>query len=503
MSETAALATRLSTSLDADAIGELAQKALQEGEEERALQVIERAVAHSPVAALWQWKALLERSLDEHEAALASFEEAALRAPAEVSIAHGHARTAMEAGLDARPLYERALALAPNNGQILVGMAAARAAMGEGERAILELQAALRGAPAWLYGHEQLAQIMATQGKAADATASLDEALTRFPSAQPLWETLLNVQLRRGAYGSLKEIVERAKTAGVNSPEFGIYEGIHAAEFDEKAHPQALFGPVAPNVDQALGRWRVRHLLRVGAIDALVPLIDREMLRDQTCELWAYAATAWRLAGDPRSEWLEGDDRLVGVIDLSDALPPIDQLADRLRALHVAKGEYLDQSVRGGTQTDGPLLSRIDPVIRHLRRAIVGAIEGHVARLPATDPNHPMLRQRRDRRIRFSGSWSVRLRSGGHHSNHVHPLGWMSSALYLALPERASGERADSGWLKLGEPDEKLGLEVQPWRKIEPRVGRLVLFPSWMWHGTVPFEEGERLTIAFDVAPPV
>jgi tetratricopeptide (TPR) repeat protein len=409
----------------------------------------------------------------------------------------------MEAGLDARALYECALALAPRNGQILVGLAAARAAMGEGERAILELQAALRGAPAWLHGHEQLAQIMATEGKADDATSSLDEALARFPSAQPLWETLLNVQLRRGAYGSLSEIVKRARKAGVSSPEFAIYEGIHAAEFDEEAYPDALFGPVAPNVDQALGRWRVRHLLRVGAIDALIPLIDREMRRDQSAELWAYAATAWRLAGDPRSEWLEGDDRLVGVIDLSDALPPIAQLADTLRALHVAKGEYLDQSVRGGTQTDGPLLSRIDPVIRHLRRAIVGAVEDHAARLPPIDPDHPMLRHRRDRRIRFSGSWSVRLRSGGHHSNHVHPLGWISSALYVTLPEQASGERTDAGWFKLGEPDEKLGLEAQPWRKVEPKVGRLVLFPSWMWHGTVPFDEGERLTVAFDVAPPV
>lgn len=503
MSITASMATRLSTSANADALAELARKALEEGEEERALPLLEQAGSRSPSASVWQWKALLERSLDEHEAALASFEEAARLAPTEVSIAHGHARTAMEAGLDARPFYERALALAPHNGQILVGMAAARAAMGEGERAILDLQAVLRGAPAWLYGHEQFAQIMATQGKAADATSSLDEALTRFPSAQPLWETLLNVQLRRGAYGSLKEIVERAKKADVSSPEFAIYEGIHAAEFDEEARPGALFGPVPPNVDQALGRWRVRHLLRVGAIDALIPLIDREMQRDQTAELWAYAATAWRLAEDPRSEWLEGDDRLVGVIDLSDALPPIGQLADRLRALHVAKGEYLDQSVRGGTQTDGPLLSRIDPVIRHLRGAIVGAVEGYAARLPAMDSSHPMLRQRRDRRIRFSGSWSVRLRSGGHHSNHVHPLGWISSALYLALPEPASSEPADSGWLTLGEPDEKLGLDVRPGRKIEPKVGRLVLFPSWMWHGTVPFEDGERLTIAFDVAPPV
>ena len=39
-------------------------------------------------------------------------------------------------------------------------------------------------------------------------------------------------------------------------------------------------------------------------------------------------------------------------------------------------------------------------------------------------------------------------------------------------------------------------------RYVEPRPGRLVLFPSWMWHGTVPFGAGERLTVAFDVAPP-
>ena len=189
-------------------------------------------------------------------------------------------------------------------------------------------------------------------------------------------------------------------------------------------------------------------------------------------------------------------------IDLADTLPPLDVLADTLRSLHVAKGEYLDQSVRGGTQTDGPLLSRIDPVIRHLRRAIVGAVEGYVSQLPVQDDEHPLLRQRRDRRVQFSGSWSVRLRSGGHHSNHVHPLGWISSALYVALPDRAPTEAEDSGWFTLGEPDRNLGIDLPPWRKVEPKPARLVLFPSWMWHGTVPFADGERLTVAFDVAQP-
>jgi hypothetical protein len=37
---------------------------------------------------------------------------------------------------------------------------------------------------------------------------------------------------------------------------------------------------------------------------------------------------------------------------------------------------------------------------------------------------------------------------------------------------------------------------------VQPVPGRLVLVPSYRWHGTVPFQSGDpRLTIAFDVVP--
>jgi hypothetical protein len=58
------MATKLSTSANADALAELARKALEEGEEERALPLLEQATSKSSCAVLWQWKALLERSLD-------------------------------------------------------------------------------------------------------------------------------------------------------------------------------------------------------------------------------------------------------------------------------------------------------------------------------------------------------------------------------------------------------------------------------------------------------
>jgi hypothetical protein len=133
-----------------------------------------------------------------------------------------------------------------------------------------------------------------------------------------------------------------------------------------------------------------------------------------------------------------------------------------------------------------------------LREAIRATVAEHVAKFPAVDPAHPLLGRKRDP-ILFSGAWSVLLRSKGFHANHVHPVGWISSALYILLPP-GTGE-GDAGILTLGEAKApNFPVDLPPFRTVEPRPGRLVLFPSYTWHGTRPFGEGERMTVAFDVA---
>ncbi len=487
---------------DVDTLSDVAERALAEGREPEVVDAIRDGAVRFESALLWQWTALLQRSLDRHEDALESFANAVRLDPANARIAQGRAHTAMEAGLPAVEFYEEAHRLNPRNGPTMIGLAAARFAAGDGERAVEDLGEMLDREPLWLNGHIQLAQIVATLGRPTEATASLERALVRLPKAVPLWETLLNIQLRRGAYETLAPILGRAKAAGVSSPEFAIYEAIEQAEHDPRDFPPALFEAAPPGLDYALDTWRVRHLLRIGKPDAALPILDRGLKGPQSAELWAYAATVWRMAGDPRSQRLEGDPALIAVVDLGEQIGDRRKLAELLRSIHLARGEYLDQSVRGGTQTDGPLFCRIEPEIRQLRSAVVEAVDEFRRTLPPADPGHPFLAHRRDQLIRFAGSWSVRLRSGGRHSNHVHPQGWISSALYVSLPERKADEPEDSGWFTLGSPDERLELDLPPWRKIEPKEARLVLFPSWMWHGTVPFREGERLTVAFDVAPP-
>ena len=484
-----------------DTVFDLAAAALDEGEEERALPLVRAAVEQSGDPSLWQWAGLLNRALDEHQAALQCFAEAARLDPANAKIAHGHAHVALEAGVDAIPLFERARSLAPQDPAILLGLSGARMAAGEARLAVEELAAILDRSPLWIEGHFQLAQLRSLTGEPSSAAASLERAIGAHPGRASLWFALCNLHLRREAYQEMRDAVARAASAGVPPAPLSFYRAVAAGELDDPGAEEMLSDRMLA-VNPRLALWRIRFLLRHGRAAEAIPLIDHELASERRQAIWPYAAIAWRLLGDARAGWLEDQPGLVSVADIRADLEPLPALAERLGALHRRSGQYMDQSVRGGSQTDGPLLSRIEPEIRRLRGAIVSAVERYVAQLPPPDSSHPLLGARRDRRIRFSGSWSVLLRGGGRHANHVHPQGWISSALYIALPKRGPGEPDDAGWLVLGEPQAELGIDLPPHDRIEPRRGQLVLFPSWMWHGTRPFAEGERLTVAFDVALP-
>lgn len=68
------------------------------------------------------------------------------------------------------------------------------------------------------------------------------------------------------------------------------------------------------------------------------------------------------------------------------------------------------------------------------------------------------------------------------------------------MPDAVKDEKAKQGWIKFGEPSFDVGLGIR--RAIQPVPGRLVLFPSYMWHGTISFHsDAARTTIAFDAVP--
>jgi uncharacterized protein (TIGR02466 family) len=138
-----------------------------------------------------------------------------------------------------------------------------------------------------------------------------------------------------------------------------------------------------------------------------------------------------------------------------------------------------------------------------LKARIAEAVDDYIRQLPV-DAAHPFL-SRRTAGWRFTDSWSSRLARQGFHTDHVHPHGWVSSAYYVQVPPGVADAAQRRGWIQFGRPDLPLpGVPADALvRRMEaPVPGRLVLFPSMLWHGTTPFDDDAvRMTIAFDVVP--
>jgi tetratricopeptide (TPR) repeat protein len=220
----------------------------------------------------------------------------------------------------------------------------------------------------------------------------------------------------------------------------------------------------------------------------------------------AMLSIASRMMEDGRDEAINRYDSLVRIFDLeppqgySDMASFNAELNASLDRLHPKTREFIEQSLRGGTQTPNHLFPAGLPLVTKLQQRIDQAVARYIAELDE-DRTHPLL-SRRGKDFRYSGSWSSRLQDCGFHVNHFHPDGWISSCYYVAVPEVVKDESAKQGWLKFGEPAFDAVLKQPVRRTIQPVPGRLVLFPSYMWHGTIPFhDETARTTIAFDVVP--
>ncbi|OGT83813.1 MAG: hypothetical protein A3H91_10720 [Gammaproteobacteria bacterium RIFCSPLOWO2_02_FULL_61_13] len=220
----------------------------------------------------------------------------------------------------------------------------------------------------------------------------------------------------------------------------------------------------------------------------------------------AYLGLCWRMLSDERDAIINDYQEFVRTYELpvpvrfANSTEFNAQLARILESRHVAKRHPPEQTLRGGTQTHGDLFDDREPEIQELVAGLKECVRDYAARLPL-DTSHPLL-ARRSSSVKFSASWSVRLWPCGYHTMHVHPLGWLSSAYYVQVPSEITDSDANGGGIKFGEPDIEIGTQGAARRIIQPQVGRLILFPSYMWHGTVPFDSGtSRMTVAFDVVP--
>lgn len=442
----------------------------------------------------------LLRELGRLAHAAAAYDRALAIDPGRMTALRGRARVAMERGeAGASAFYIRGLRQAPGDPELVLGLAEAMEADGD-PTGLQILKDAVERTPEWLAGHETLARMRSETGEGDAFADHYLKAIKHRPRDRALhyshWQSLA----RGEKHGEALVALQAARGSIDDDPDMLLMEAIFTSEAGDPHGALALLDRSAilgshPGLDFARGRIS----LRAGDCAAAAALFETVTRSDpMSVNGWAHLDLCWRLLGDARHHWLSGQQGLYAARDVGLDQAELAQLAELLRSLHKTRAHPIGQSLRGGTQTRGRLFSRSEPGIRRLHDAIVAAVRTHFAELPAFDASHPLLRHR-DAPMRIEGSWSVRLTSHGFHVSHIHPEGVLSSACYISLPDSLGGGETRAGWLELGRPPVELGLALDPLAVIEPRLGRLALFPSYLFHGTRPFDSGERLTVAFDI----
>jgi tetratricopeptide (TPR) repeat protein len=360
-----------------------------------------------------------------------------------------------------------------------------------------------------LAAHEILNGILWTQGRVEGHLGSYNFALSQHPNHPQLSLALAKEQFLLGRYAEAVDHLQPFLRAQPHEKEGLELQGRLALKLqDFKTAAKTFQDAIEMHPNHAPFHVHLTDThLQAGAFDEARLVSEAATTRfDGQQDVLSRYALSLKLTDDPRYTWLCDFERLVAKIDLFAAEretgPPLFRaLTDYLRTLHTAKVHPLDQTLRGGTQTYGQLFEeQTKPLIQQLRSLIKSAVETYLGQLPHDDV-HPFLK-RNTGRIKFSGSWSSLLSSGGYHTNHMHPEGWLSSACYIALPSCIADTQNKPGWFKLGQSNLLLGSRDVPDTYLEPAVGTLILFPSYMWHGTMPFEDAqERLTVAFDALP--
>lgn len=223
----------------------------------------------------------------------------------------------------------------------------------------------------------------------------------------------------------------------------------------------------------------------------------------------AYRTVALRALGrEVEAEDLVGFGTLVRTIelDVSKRYPDITAFnADLTTALKTHPNLSSDwdptkRAIRGGAIVPGLLEHRV-PVIQAFERCLRAAIDGVIAALP-DNTSHPYLAKKP--RSYDLDVWGNLLGRADHQSAHIHNLGWMSGVYYVAVPDPEPEEHPRAGWIEFNRPGYGIPAPSGEWgiEAIRPEPGMAILFPSYVWHGTIPFNNpGQRISIAFDLHP--
>ena len=108
-----------------------------------------------------------------------------------------------------------------------------------------------------------------------------------------------------------------------------------------------------------------------------------------------------------------------------------------------------------------------------------------------------------DAKPKLDSIWVNLLKSGGHHSAHIHPHSILSGTFYVEVPLGSGVIRFEDPRLPMmmaaPQRREDAPAELRSFVNVEPRDGLLLMWESWLRHEVLPgAANADRLSVSFN-----
>ena len=383
----------------------------------------------------------------------------------------GSCLIAADRAAEAEPVLRRAVQIAPGHAAAWNNLGVALSRTRRYDDAILAYQRALEAQPDFPEAQLNLTDGFVALQRPAEAATIAKQVLARYPGHPRAANQLGSIYESQGRLDQAVMIWRDA-----------LHHGIH--------HP--------------IGVNLARALIVKGDFQAALDLVDTLLaaLPSSTTPLALKAAALDRLGRTDELASLCGLDRFVAQIEVA---PP--EGFATLDEFHMALGRELRSHAsltfepeglvtKKGRQS-GDLAEANTPALAAMSMIAETAMEGFLDNLEAQDSSHPFVRAKP--KAWSLTLWGTILDPGGAVEPHIHAPNWLSGVYYPGFSR--SGENPDEGAFAIGTLPQTLGGGGTT-RIIHPRSGLMILFPSFLWHGTLPFGgDQQRISFAFDAVP--
>jgi len=341
---------------------------------------------------------------------------------------------------DAKTLLQQSLLANPNDPSLITNLAIVQMEQGDYDAAETLYQQVIQQHPQQFLGHYNLGRFYQTLGR-------IDEARQAFLVCQQL------VPHAPEAKKALQEL--DASSQGSASASLNPLEACYAAIESQQ------WQLASERLQQH--RNTIDHIRWTAAI----------------CEL----PSKWQAEfGDPASF---SPTHLVQTSQLFDPHDGVlKTLVEEIRTLDSLVWNRAGKPTREGFQTHEMLAGAQTECVLALNNALTIALNGYLSKqLCFPIPLEPDPES-------ISG-WAVILKQGGCQKRHIHPEAKISGVLYLSVDEITASDDSPDGNLIFSTPSPL---------EITPKAGRVVFFPSFLPHETIPQSSAseDRICIAFN-----